>query len=435
MSALFSVARGCSVSRGITFPTQPSTWMGRRQTSVLLQAQKGGKKGFGSSNRNIEDEEKRGGPKAKVRRNKLRGAPPQPGQAPVQGGGEFQAVIDLETRMQKDADDEEFNARLAVLRADTKVLVKEAAGQSDILAKPVAAFDVPVQNGKVSSIYDNPPSLVSTLFSGIGGDISDPKLKNANIGPSQVGLAVGALVLAVVILLTTGAGTGNNKRYKGVQPSQPPPDPIQEGILKNSISRLETQLKVKPGDSDALEELAVSYAKLSQFETASDLLNQLVQYRPQDAEAWRLLGETSLLSQRSPRAVEAYEKQQRGVSFLKESIASPEQPSIGDGSTTSSKRVARPYDSVSLELLLAKTYNGWRGHDKEALSTYDSVVANHPEDFRGFLARGVYLKENGRRGESDKMFMQAKFYAPESRKAFVQRMSGISPLIDLPDNN
>ena len=30
--------------------------------------------------------------------------------------------------------------------------------------------------------------------------------------------------------------------------------------------------------------------------------------KPDDAEAWRLLGETSLLSTRSSRAVEAYEK-------------------------------------------------------------------------------------------------------------------------------
>jgi cytochrome c-type biogenesis protein CcmH/NrfG len=48
-------------------------------------------------------------------------------------------------------------------------------------------------------------------------------------------------------------------------------------------------------------------AKMFQFDKAADLLDKLVKIRPQEAEAWRLLGETSLLAQQSARSVAAYE--------------------------------------------------------------------------------------------------------------------------------
>jgi Flp pilus assembly protein TadD len=61
-----------------------------------------------------------------------------------------------------------------------------------------------------------------------------------------------------------------------------------------------------------------------------------------------------------------------------------------------------------------KAYAGWRGHDSDALSAYDALIASAPQDFRGYLAKGVFLKERGRRGDAERMFLQAKFYAPDS---------------------
>ena len=49
-------------------------------------------------------------------------------------------------------------------------------------------------SGAAEDIYANPPSIASTLMAAAGaGDsgISDPKLREANIGPSQIGLAAG----------------------------------------------------------------------------------------------------------------------------------------------------------------------------------------------------------------------------------------------------
>jgi hypothetical protein len=49
-------------------------------------------------------------------------------------------------------------------------------------------------------------------------------------------------------------------------------------------------------------------AKMFQFDKAADLLDLLVKLKPQEGEAWRLLGETSLLAQQSARSVAAYEQ-------------------------------------------------------------------------------------------------------------------------------
>jgi cytochrome c-type biogenesis protein CcmH/NrfG len=57
-----------------------------------------------------------------------------------------------------------------------------------------------------------------------------------------------------------------------------------------------------------MEALAVTYAKMQDYPKASGLLVQLVAARPDYGDAWRLLGEASLLSGEAGRSVTAYEK-------------------------------------------------------------------------------------------------------------------------------
>jgi hypothetical protein len=76
------------------------------------------------------------------------------------------------------------------------------------------------------------------------------------------------------------------------------------------------------------------------------------------------------------------------------------------GPASSSGRAPRPLDPVAVQLLLGKAYAGWRGHDPDALAAYDALIKSAPEDFRGYLAKGVFLKERGRRGDAERMFLQ-----------------------------
>jgi hypothetical protein len=42
---------------------------------------------------------------------------------------------------------------------------------------------------------------------------------------------------------------------------------------------------------------------------------------------------------------------------------------------------------VQADLLLARVYAGWGGHTNDALKVYDSLIAEYPDDFRGYLAK------------------------------------------------
>jgi hypothetical protein len=46
----------------------------------------------------------------------------------------------------------------------------------------------------------------------------------------------------------------------------------------------------------------------------------------------------------------------------------------------------------------------------------------------------MFLRDRGRQGDAERMFLQAKFYAPDSMQAFVKARAGERAAVDLPDN-
>ena len=38
-------------------------------------------------------------------------------------------------------------------------------------------------------------------------------------------------------------------------------------------------------------------------------------------------------------------------------------------------------------MLLGKAYSTWEGHTGDAIAVYDNIIASHPDDFRGYLAK------------------------------------------------
>ncbi|TXG46414.1 hypothetical protein EZV62_028087 [Acer yangbiense] len=75
-----------------------------------------------------------------------------------------------------------------------------------------------------------------------------------------------------------------------------------------------------------------------------------------------------------------------------------------------------------VELLLGKAYSDG-GRVSDAVAVYDQLISSYPNDFRGYLAKGIIFKENGRVGDAERMFIQARFFAPENAKALVDRYS------------
>ncbi|KAG2484032.1 hypothetical protein HYH03_017122 [Edaphochlamys debaryana] len=498
----------------------------------------------------------RKGRRSRIQPNQLG---PIPGQAQqgLPSGPDTTAAPQLLVPSQPAEEDNDFTARLAMLKeqARERASAAAAASSADLLSAPVAGltpaiFDAPatptadgVATARAAADpYANPPSVAQTLMNAAGAGpansgISDPKLRDAAIGPSQLGLAAGALVfVACFVLVAAGDYAPSSKRYAGVRPAQSPPDPIEEKILRGKVSLYQDQLKADPSNDDATEALATTYARLQQYDKSAELLERLTKRNPDATEAWRLLGESSLLSQQPRKAVPAFERAvelrvaqapstpgaliqpdlqlltglvdayvanadyAKAIESLRDvreklkaasaaaAVAPPaaaaiatapvaaeaapeaaaaaalgaEPPSLtappltGDepaaastsAATAAAEKAAaavaapppgaaqRPLDPVGVELLTAKVFSAWRGHEQDALGTYDNLIKAFPEDYRGYLAKGVYLKEKGRKADAERMFLQARFYAPASRQQLVRAIADATPEAPLlPDNN
>ncbi|KAG2433688.1 hypothetical protein HXX76_008058 [Chlamydomonas incerta] len=471
-------------------------------------------------------------------------------------------------------EEDDFASRLAALKEAGRERASAAApggaaGAADPLSAAPAIFDAKPAAGAGSAsgsassaaasgggagedIYANPPPLAQTLLRAAGGGasastISDPALRDADIGPSQLGLAGGALVfIAVFLVVAAGDYAPASKRYAGVRPAQSPPDAIEAKILAGRVALYEDQIKADPTNDAATEGLATTYAQLMQYDKAAGLLEKLTKRNPTDSEAWRLLGESSLLSQQSRKAVPAFEKAvelrraavgppvntARGVVMqpdlqlltglvdayiangdygkavdalrgvreeLRTAAQQPprelpaaaaaastsaaaataaastsqppmlEAPALTDAAASTAEPAAastsepaaaaatptpaastastaaapgpdlppaRPLDPVGLELLTAKSFAAWRGHEQDALATYEELIKAFPEDYRGYLAKGVFLKERGRKADAERMFLQARFFAPASKQQLVRAIADATPTApQLPDNN
>lgn len=512
MAAMLSL--GGSNLRALMRPMgfcRPTT---RRHACIALAS-----KGFGDSQagRSSGEDDRRQVKRRRVNIRREEAPIPNQGNSQTGSSGVFADVKQLEDGLMKSKDDEDFAARLAMVRQEGQEKRRELKASG---GTPGAAPATPgaVFEGAPAEAYANPPSLTSTLMNQLNSDVSDPKLKEAQFGPNQIAVAISALVFGLIFVLVSGADFAPSKRYQGVQPSGAPPDALEASLIKGRIAQLENARQANPNDLEALEGLAVSYAQLFEFEKAAGLLDQLVAARPNSAEAWRLLGETTLLSQQPARSVAAYEKaaalssddlqvltgladayianaeQGKAIAFLTKLKASaatssvvaatapapaaaptaaPEAPAVdttaepapvaepvsadasaastavsADASTEGSapessiapvsqassvdtatataaaastsapsttraaKKNAAPaspassVDAAALDLLTAKVYSRWRGHDADALATYDALIQRTPDDFRGYLAKGLFLKERGQKADAERMFIQ-----------------------------
>ncbi|KAF6263842.1 hypothetical protein COO60DRAFT_1698539 [Scenedesmus sp. NREL 46B-D3] len=391
----------------------------------------------------------------------------------------------LEAAKKAAAEEAEFASRLELIKAEAAQrraagLVPSSPAKAAAAVQPQrAVFDAP----KDEDIYANPPSILSTLQDQLQSDINDPALRQAKIGPGQLGLAGGAILFGLVFVLVAGGDFATTNRYKGVRPSRPPPDPIEMARLARQAEGYEAKFEADPADLQSLEAAAVTYARMADYPRAAELLEQLTAAKPDDAEAWRVLGEARLLNVDAKESVAAYEKaltlrpndqtiisglvdayiansqQAKAVSYLtglRDQILA-NAAAAGSSSTSSSEAAAAvaadagssgaaaeqassserqlEVDPIGVQLLLGKAYAGWRGHDQDALAAYDTLTGAFPTDFRGYLAKAVFLKERGRQGDAERMFLQAKFYAPEEMQAFVASRAGERAVIEpLPDN-
>ncbi|XP_038985920.1 uncharacterized protein LOC103705755 isoform X3 [Phoenix dactylifera] len=227
-------------------------------------------------------------------------------------------------------------------------------------------------------------------------------------------LGVGAAVLVFGLVFAFG----DFLPYGSVGPSEDAPvvekklTEKQKATLETKLQEYEAMLGKSPEDPTALEGATVTLVELGKYERASSLLDKLTKERPNNADAYRLLGEVKYELKDYEGSASAYRSSlsqaSNGIDF-----------EVLRGLTNSLLAAKRPNE---VDLLLGKAYSDW-GHISDAVAVYDQLISEHPNDFRGYLAKGIILKENGKVGDAERMFIQARFFAPDNAKALVDQYS------------
>lgn len=267
---------------------------------------------------------------------------------------------------------------------------------------------------------------------------------------TRVGIGVAVVIFGLVFAF------GDFLPYGSVSPSKESAvvkqklSQEEEEKFKNALQGFQATLSKSPNDPTALEGAAVSLSELGEYEKASTFLEKLIKVIPDKAEAYRLLGEVkfelkdyegSSSSYRSAlsssdnidfevlrgltNSLLAAKKPDEAVDIIllcRRKLNEKSQTGLADLEATNDNGRQKPQDidPIQVDLLLGKAYSDW-GHISDAISVYDKLITDHPEDFRGYLAKGIILKENGKAGDAERMFIQAKFFAPEAAKALVDR--------------
>ncbi|KAM3245750.1 putative protein isoform X1 [Capsicum annuum] len=248
--------------------------------------------------------------------------------------------------------------------------------------------------------------------------------------------------------------------------------------LLKTLQQFEAILASSPEDPISLEGAAVTLAELGEYSRASSLLEELIkvffglmyfllimslfyvhmnimkspvmQKKPSDPDVYRFLGgvkyglkdyEGSAAAFRMSATVSgtidfevlrgltnaliAAKKPDEAVQMLlasRKSLKDEKTSGSNDETQNSSLKSKSEVEPIQVDLLLGKAYSEW-GHVSDAVSVYNQLISTYPDDFRGYLAKGIILKENGNVGDAERMFIQARFFAPEKAKALVDKYS------------
>ncbi|KAM0835730.1 hypothetical protein ACQ4PT_062756 [Festuca glaucescens] len=265
---------------------------------------------------------------------------------------------------------------------------------------------------------------------------------------TRVGIGIAVVVFGLVFTLGDFLPYGSDSPSKESTVVNKQLSEEEKTNFKRALEGFEETLTKSPNDPTALEGAAVSLVELGEYEKASGLLDKLVKVIPDKAEAYRLLGEVKFELKDYEGSSSSYRNSlsaSDGIDFevlrgLTNSLVAAKKPDQAVEVILSCRRKlneqsqipsadlkaandkgaqkSQDIDPIQVDLLLGKAYSDW-GHISDAVTVYDKLITEHPEDFRGYLAKGIILKQNGKAGEAERMFIQAKFFAPEAGKALV----------------
>nr|XP_009781276.1 PREDICTED: uncharacterized protein LOC104230228 isoform X4 [Nicotiana sylvestris] len=267
---------------------------------------------------------------------------------------------------------------------------------------------------------------------------------------TKIGVGAAVIVFGLVFALGDFLPSGSVSPTEEIASTDKRIAEDERANLLKTLQQIEATLASSPEDSISLEGAAVTLVQLGEYNRASSLLEDLIKKKPNDPDVYRLLGEvkyelkdyegsaaafrmSAMVSgtidfevlRGLTNALIAAKKPDEAVQML---LASRkrlnEEKTIGssDGIKKSAVKSKSDVDPIQIDLLLGKSYSEW-GRVSDAVSVYNQLISTYPDDFRGYLAKGIILKENGNVGDAERMFIQARFFAPENAKALVDKYS------------
>jgi len=310
-----------------------------------------------------------------------------------------------------------FDEKLAAVREQgAAVRVARAAAAPTLMDEVISGG----QGGrKLGSIYDKPRETPSGItFSQVGSKTDDEDGLNTLIRVGSGILALGLLLVFLPSDLTAGAP---------VPQKDLSPEVLSQ--VRDRAAEYEKQFSEADDVGEVIKGLkgaAESYVVLEDYASAAPLLQKLNELEPSLentgnlADVWQAAGKPGKAAEAYRLAVAAdWSGDKPPASLLKglvDSLAKDGRYGLGL-SYVRDWRAKGTTDDIDASLLEARIYSGWKGHGKDAETAYDAVIAAHADDFRGYLAKGVFYREVGRPAEAENLFIRAKALVPKGEMA------------------
>ena len=315
-------------------------------------------------------------------------------------------------------EEKSFEAKLKRVREEGETRAKMTGGtggSSTSTSSPAAFGGTPTM------------TPISPLAPTFGGDESfstkdDDEEESAFKSPLvRVGALLAAMALVVVFVPTdlTFNAIGSKR--------------VQEKYRKEALEDIEKQkneltkvLENTPDDPELLKRQAQNFLALDDYPSALPLMEKLIDLEDTEAnsmaiaEVWDLDGQPDRGLTVLKTYADAHLNDPTGppsASFLKaltDSLSKNNRQGVALAYVDAFvEKNPADIDRVDADLLKARVYSGWKGKGKEAEKAFADVVETHPDDFRGYLAKGVFARDIGRPDEATAMFKQAEALAPD----------------------
>lgn len=185
--------------------------------------------------------------------------------------------------------------------------------------------------------------------------------------------------------------------------SQKPNNEVQPTDIQGVIETLQKLSRLNPDNLEYKVLLAQANQQIGNAQEAIQIYRSILRTQPGNIQS--LQGIVKLeLDQKRPEAA---------IQFLKQTISNAEKSnSVQPGS----------FDIIAIQLLLGSVYSSQKNTD-QAISLYEGVMKQYPQDFRPVLAKAILLKEQGKINEAKPLFNSALTLAPAQYKDEIKNLT------------